>query len=670
MKLFPIALLAAAAAAVAGLGMLARVPAAAGVDKPAYHYDSRRSGWNDREAALTPLTVGGGTFGLLWQSPRLDAAGDVPARLFASPLYLSGLDLGDGRTLSLAYVVTSAGYAYAINTAPAARLKPGAIVWRKQLSLAPCDKGMMGNLSTPVIDRAKGRIYVTSCSGTWDWTLHALDVRSGKELPGWPLAINQAMIEGAGLNRNGAKRFTAGSYYFQRGALTLRANGDRVYLAFGPDQQGWLVSVDTRAARVASAFSSTARIEEEQGGMWGSSGPAIDGQGRIYIATGASVMNTLAKGGIPGVYPQSPHSWGQSVLQFRDDPARGLQLQATYSPYNYCQTAASDIDIAGSGVVVIDPPRGITGTPRLLALGPGKQGNAYLLDRDHLPGNAVRRQGCSRDPATDRSLLAPEKQPELGGRGPVNVFGPFSDSIGMINSAKSRSTMAQYRDGRGVTHLFMAGSTKTGPDFSTNVPPGLVRLKLVTAPGKPAFLRKDGAENIHVFQNPGSPVVSSHHGKGAIVWLMDTNAARSVDLFQPGAPHPILYAFDAKALTLLWDSGSALFPSGKYNEPAVVDGLVLVGTDRLQAFGLGGTAAPRRTAVAAPAQPRGEKMFQERCAGCHSGGEGGAPPLRTLAAFPRARIVDALTRGKMKTMAEGMTRAEIDQIAAYLVKTP
>jgi outer membrane protein assembly factor BamB len=643
-------------------------------DKLTYHHDAGRSGWNGAETILKPENVASDRFGLLWQSPQLDAVDGVPPRLFATPLYLSGLGFTSGQKLSVAFVVTTAGYAYAINTAPAGAFAPGAILWRNRLTAAPCSKGTMGNLGTPVIDRARGRLYVTSCTGEdWEWKVHALDLRTGAEMPGWPLATDAAAMSRPGINRNGSNRFVDGEVHIQRGALNLNRDGSRLYVAFGPDKQGWLLSIDTATPEVASAFSSTALREEEQGGMWGSSGATVDAQGRVTIATGANFGYTLAKRGIPGVFPDSAHSWGQSILQFSDEPGAGLRLIGTYTPYNYCQTAASDIDIGGSGAVMIDLPTRSSGTPHLLALGGGKQGNVYLLDRDHMPGGTTKRQACSSDPATDTSLLAPEVQVPLQARGPVSVFGPFSDSIGMSNSAKSRSTLAQFRGANGQVSLFLTGSSKTGPDYATNVPPGLVRVSLITRPGQPTFLRIDKLEMTQTFQNPGSPVVSSNGRRGGIVWLLDPNAPRSMDLFQPEAPGAMLYAFDARTLRRLWKSREELFPTGKYNEPTVVDGLVLVGTDRLQAFGLRtgspGARAAMRNGAPAAAETRsssGAALFQTHCSACHGPAARDAPTAAALARLPKAHVVEALTTGKMAPMASNMSPAQIAAIARYL----
>lgn len=640
-------------------------------EKLTYHGDAARSGWNAGETVLTPATVGSPRFGSLWQSPQLDPAGKVPPRLFATPLYIPDLMLAGGRRVGAAFVVTTAGYAYAISTGRSGNVAPGDILWRNRLTQTPCADGTMGNLSTPVIDRRQGRIYVTSCSGTdWVWHVHALDLRSGTQLPGWPVEISSATINGAGLNHNGITQFVPGQPYLQRGALNLSTDGTRLYVAFGPDPQGWLMSLDTVRPGIASAFSTNPVQQQEQGGMWGSSGPAIDSDGHIYIATGASFAYALAKRGIPGVFPDSPHSWGQSILQFSDTSRAGLQLAGSYTPYNYCQTAASDIDIAGSGAVVIDLPPAWTATPHLLALGAGKQGNAYLLDRAHMPGGTDKRHACSSDPATDLSLLAPEVQPVLGTRGPLNVFGPFSDSIGMVNQAKSRSTLAHFRSKAGVDYLYLSGSAKAGADFSTNVPPGLVRVRIVTTPHRPAFLRMDRQEMTQTFQNPGSPFISSHGGGNGIVWLLDPNAPRSADTFQPGAAHPILYAFDALSLKLLWSSKDMLFPTGKYNEPTVVNGMVLVGTDRLQAFGLKAVKGRASTAIKPAASTAtdisGQAVFAGNCAACHTASGGQAPALSVISRLPKEQIIQILTKGKMQSMANALSAAQIDQVATFV----
>lgn len=121
--------------------------------------------------------------------------------------------------------------------------------------------------------------------------------------------------------------------------------------------------------------------------------------------------------------------------------------------------------------------------------------------------------------------------------------------------------------------------------MTTNVPPSVARLKVMTAPERPAWLAVAQLERTLTFENPGSPVVTSNGSRDAVVWVLDTNARRSALLVGDGAPRPVLYALDAMTLRRLWSSDAGqLQTSGKYNEPTIARGTVFVGTDRIQAF--------------------------------------------------------------------------------------
>lgn len=578
-----------------------RLEGKTGIDKLTYHYNSQRTGWNDHEVILSPEAVASASFGPLWETPTLDYFEGVPPRLFASPLYVDAVKITSGQyrggTYRVLYAVTTTGYVYAISAFEAGDTLPGAILWRTRLTGKPCDEGTMGNLSTPVIDLRKQRLYMTSCTDAGQWQSHALDIRSGAELGGWPVNIDHDALNASGINRNGSTQFSEKDGHIQRGALNLSPDGSRLYVSFGLDNSsGWIVAVDTTRARVATAFSTTAVTSEIQGGMWASGGPSVDRNGNVYIATGASIVQMVRHAGIPGVFPDSAHSWGQSILQLKDDPSSGFELIGSYTPFNYCEAASNDIDLGSSGTVVIDLDPNKTSTPHLLALGGAKQGNVYLLDRTHMPGGITKRHPCSEDSSSDLSLLAPENQPQFGQRGPINVFGPYTDVHAAMDQARSRTTLSYLHAATGEDYLYITGSSKTGEDLSISTPPGLVQVRIVTSPGKPAYLRVSGLEQTQTFQNPGSPILTSSGGKNAIVWVLDMNAPRSSTLYGTHAPQPVLYAFDALSLKLLWKSGpGVLGPSGKYNEPTIVNGTVFVGTDRIQAFGIRPAAASATT---------------------------------------------------------------------------
>ena len=236
----------------------------------------------------------------------------------------------------------------------------------------------------------------------------------------------------------------------------------------------------------------------------------------------------------------------------------------------------------------------------------------YLLDRDHIPGDVTARPACAPDPVTfrdaanDTSLLPPTPQspaycdranPTACGRGPLSVFGPYSDDAlaNQVNNAKMRSTPARFRDGRGAELLFVAGSTKSAEVSPSPVPPSVARLRVNLASGAAAYLSNDATDSELAFINPGSPVVGSDGPNGPVVWIVDQNALRTQPLLASDTNHPVLYAIDGTTMRVLFRSpddrlgaptGTPLAIGGKYVTPVVAHGVVFVGTDRVQAFGL------------------------------------------------------------------------------------
>ncbi|HZX26952.1 MAG TPA: ThuA domain-containing protein [Telluria sp.] len=654
----------------------------AAADAPTFHRDRQRTGWSPDETVLTPASVAGPSFGLLWESPPLDTVDGQPPRLYASPLYVDRVAISAGEhqggAFAVAFAASSNGYVYAINTEQTGDVAAGRILWRTRLA-APCrlqpqplDAVPTGVLSTPVIDVARGRLYVASCDPQHGWQAYALGLGSGAILPGWPVRLDEARLNA--VNRNAGPRLLPPTRRFdfrvQRGALNLSPDGSRLYVVFGETETGWLASVDTVHAKLDSAFAAVAMPHRGSGGIWGAGGPAVDADGHVYVVTGS---------GYDGFADQA-HDWTQSVLKLSDRAPRGLRLEGTYTPFNYCVTAKTDIDLGSGGAILLPAlDSAATTTPQLLVVG-GKQGNAYLLDRSRLPGRLDRRPPCSEDAAGDASLLSPQRQPPFAGRGPLNVFGPYSDKDASMDLARARSVPAAFRGADGTVHVYMTGNTRLREGSPIGVPPSLVRLDVATAPGEPAWLRIGRTQDSVVFGNPGSPVVSSHGAQDAIVWVLDENAKRSALLTGADAPSPVLYAFDADSLRLLWKSApGTLFTSGKYNEPLIARGQVLVGTDRIQAFGLGARQlshtrgeAGKTAPVAAPvsAAPTtgldGRAIYRQRCAICHDHPQGNIPPRARIASRPRAEVIEALTHGVMRPHAAGLSAQDIEAVAGAL----
>jgi mono/diheme cytochrome c family protein len=642
-----------------------------------FHGDAGRSGWRANETVLTPGRVASADFGAVWESPQLDAFEGYPARLYASPLYVDKVAISKGPHRGVAfatvYAASSNGYVYAVNASRNGDIAPGRILWRTRLGApcklqpAPLDGVPTGILSTPVIDVQRGRLYVTHCDPEKRWQAYALDIASGEVLPGWPVRLDEETFNtlntNAGPERVPPKRRF--DFRVQRGALNLSPDGSQLYVVFGETETGWLVSVDTNAPKVSSAFAAVAMPNRGSGGIWGAGGPAVDAQGSVYVVTGSGF----------GGYQNSDRDWTQSVLKLSPPGARGFTLQGTYTPFNYCRTAKMDIDLGAGGAILL--PDASKGSWRLMAVG-GKQGNVYLLDRDHLPGGLERRPPCGDDASLDGSLLAPQPQPHFGTRGPLNVFGPYSDEDAALDLARARSVPAAFRDARGADFLFVTGNTKRAHGSPVSVPPSVARLAVERPKKGSPYLRIDKVNKSLVLGNPGSPVVTSNGARDALVWILDENASRSASLNGADAPKPVLYALDAGTLDIVWRSAPGeLFTSGKYNEPAFGGGQVFVGTDRIQAFGQGGrrfegrAEAPAPVQAAAPTQAAapglgGAAIYQQRCAVCHDNAEGNIPPRSLLATRSRERIVEALTVGVMRPHAQGLSAEQIEDLARHL----
>ena len=572
--------------------------AAAAVNSPAFHYDSQRTGWNSNETALTPDCVSGPQFGPLWNSPPLDSATigttTYPPHLYATPLYVDTVQItgGDyaGQSVSVVFPATSNNDVYAVNAldvsgSPA--IPAGTILWHANLG-RPTNFGLdggvaMGILGTPIIDlnATPPTLYVAADAATdspRSWKVFALDIGSGTILPGWPLTIDDSAL--APINQNSPARFQSTSAMSQRGALNLSPDGGLLYVpfgAYGDGGAGWMVEVDTQTPALASAFSGApSTVAFANGGMWGSGGPAIDLFGNVYDTTGNS----------PNGSQNSPGVWGESLLVW--PWAVPLQLAGTYTPWNYCQMDTADTDLAGSTPVVLpdlDPMT--TSTPHLVAFG-SKQGNVYLVDRDYLPGGLDQRPPCSIDPSNDLSLIAPESRSYYGGLpGPLNVFGPYTETCTQGNDARMRTTPAYFQGVDGTSYLFVSGATKQSACSMVPVSPGLARLAIVTNPGLPAYPSVDATDSVLRLFSPGPPIVTSNGPSSAIVWVLDANVYRSASLVGSSVPHPVLYALDAVTMQLLWHSTpDQLNVGGKYNHAVVAHGVVMVGTDRVQAFGI------------------------------------------------------------------------------------
>jgi polyvinyl alcohol dehydrogenase (cytochrome) len=86
----------------------------------------------------------------------------------------------------------------------------------------------------------------------------------------------------------------------------------------------------------------------------------------------------------------------------------------------------------------------------------------------------------------------------------------------------------------------------------------------------------------------------------------------------------------------------------------------------LAGLALAGVSAIAAAAQAQPAAPSGQTIYETRCKSCHEGGAPRAPTRADLGQRAPGDIVQALTGGIMVPMAQGLSDADKQAVAAYL----
>jgi outer membrane protein assembly factor BamB len=148
----------------------------------------------------------------------------------------------------------------------------------------------------------------------------------------------------------------------QRAALALSQG--KVYVAYGGllgdcgDYRGRVVASRSDGRGPLQAFQVPTSRE---GGIWGASGPAVDGRGRLYVAVG----NGAATGG----------AWDHSDSVLRLSPE--LRPEDGFAPTRWPQDNAVDADLGSMGPLLLSGG---------LVFAAGKSGLGYLLRADHLGG--------------------------------------------------------------------------------------------------------------------------------------------------------------------------------------------------------------------------------------------------------------------------------------------
>ncbi len=316
--------------------------------------NNARTGLQPNETILTPANVNATQFGQKFSLP-------VDGWVYAQPLYVVDLKIG-GAQHNVVFVATEHDSVYAFDADAAGPplwhtsfLGPGiTTVETAGNNLIPVQPEV-GITSTPVIDPKSGTLYVlaqTAEGANFPSKLHALDITTGKERPGSPVAMTDPAFDG--------------KQEFARAALLL-ANGD-VYIAFASygdilPYHGFVFAIDAATLATESVWDVTPTGGE--GGIWmGAAGPAADQNGNIYVAVGNGTWDGVS-------------NFGQSLVKL--DPA--LRVLDYFTPFNGPALNNGDHDL-GSGGVLLVPDQ--TGTFPHEAVVCGKAEPIYVINRDNM----------------------------------------------------------------------------------------------------------------------------------------------------------------------------------------------------------------------------------------------------------------------------------------------
>ncbi|HEV3098464.1 MAG TPA: hypothetical protein VGY75_01980 [Candidatus Udaeobacter sp.] len=297
----------------------------------------------------------------------LNFDGTIVGNVYAQPLYL---DNGSGGRATI-IAVTESNNVYALDATD------GSIIWERNVG-PPVSAGdlectkfdPMGITGTPIVDLASRALFLdamTTPDGgeTKKQLILSLNVDTGDINPGWPVDVEETVTYN-GIN------FTA-AIQQQRPALGIV--GNILYVGYGSMADcdffhGWLVGVPIDNPAGVMAWASATGGGSWRGAIWAVGAVASDGK-NPFVTTG----NTFNTG----------NSWdgGEAVIRFEPGPIFSGDPSDYWAPTNWLELDGLDLDLGSSGPLLVDVPGAI---PSHLVVAMGKDGNAYLVNRDDLGG--------------------------------------------------------------------------------------------------------------------------------------------------------------------------------------------------------------------------------------------------------------------------------------------
>jgi len=297
-----------------------------------YHLNAVRTGDDTHEPSFTKLAAA-------FTTPAVDGA------IYAEPLIFGNNVI----------VATENNSLYSFDA------RTGQRRWHANLgsprtSNFPCGDIMpLGITSTPVID--SGYIYtlaeVEHPSGTYRFHLAKVSPYTGA------ITYNDDVTP-AGMDTN---------THQQRSALAV-SKGNVVISWGGLDgdcgtYHGFVETVGESGGTEVAQWNDTPK--DNEGGIWGASGPAVDSSGNVYVTTGNGSTTDITK-----------YDYGDSVVKLSPGLVP-LSFFAPGPPQQWTYLNSKDNDLASVGPSLL---------PNGLVFAIGKGGRGYLLSQATLPSNS------------------------------------------------------------------------------------------------------------------------------------------------------------------------------------------------------------------------------------------------------------------------------------------
>jgi hypothetical protein len=439
--------------------------------------------------------------------------GTISGNVHAQPLYIEG-----GQNGPMVIVVTASNNVYALHA------DTGTVIWSRTdigpavTSGLPCGNiNPVGIIGTPVVDLTSRSLFFDALiDGTpKKHFVFSLNVDTGATNTGWPVDVSAAVPP-----------FDS-PVQEDRGALAL-VNGI-VYVPYSGyfgdcgDYHGTVVGVHIDNPSMVAKWATDA----EGGGIWGHSGVASDGT-NMFVITG----NTFTNVG-------DPWSGGEAIVRLQAGPTFTRNPTDFWAPANWQSLDGSDTDLGGCSAILIDVPGA---TPSQLVLALGKDGNAYLVNRNNLGG----------------------------------VAGPVT-SLGVDGTLRGQSS-ATYTTGQGTYFVFRADGASQ------------IKAYKVTATNPPNIV---------------SAWTASQSGQGS-PWVTTTDATNNAIVWVVGAQGDHrLHGYNGDTGAVVFDGGGnneLMTGDRKWNSGMVARGSIYVANDnKVYKFNVpGGAPTPTPTPTVTP----------------------------------------------------------------------